>query len=189
MRVVAGLGNPGLEYARSRHNAGFMVVRELALRWNVPLQPRGVALEGIGRFAGEEVHLLMPQTYMNRSGLALSGRFPEPPGEHLIVAHDDVDLPVGVLRIRPSGGSGGHRGVSSIIDTCGSDFVRVRVGVGRPPDDVDTADWVLAEMTGADYEELKRGVRGAAEAVECIVTDGVTTAMNRFNRKALPPSR
>lgn len=188
MRVVVGLGNPGPEYHGSRHNAGFMVVQTIAMRWRVPLRDAGVALAGIGEFADEEVHLLLPQTFMNRSGTALLGVFDHPAGEELIVVYDDVDLPVGSVRVRPRGGSGGHRGVASMIDACGSEFVRVRVGIGRPPDGMETADYVLAGMSNAEFAELERGLQCGADAVECVLKDGVEIAMNRFNRipSALP---
>lgn len=187
MRIVAGLGNPGAEYDASRHNIGFMVVRALADRWNVTLRRSATALEGIAHFAGEEVRLLLPQTYMNRSGAALAGVFDGAPEGHLVVVHDDVDLPEGTVRVRARGGSGGHRGVSSVIETCGPEFVRVRVGVGRPPQGSDTADFVLAEIPADTWGSFRSGIELAADAIECVLADGVATAMNRFNRKVTPP--
>jgi peptidyl-tRNA hydrolase, PTH1 family len=194
MRVVAGLGNPGERYARTRHNIGFMVVREIAKRWRVPFETRGVvgsdgaAARATAVVDGEEIELVLPQTYMNRSGSALSGLVESPVGENLVVVYDDVDLPVGALRIRRGGGAGGHRGVESIIETCGPSFVRVRVGVGRPPQGVETADYVLAEISSDQREPLADAAERAADAVVCVLADGVQVAMNRFNGMQATPA-
>lgn len=194
MRVVAGLGNPGARYASTRHNIGFMVVRELAQRCHARFENRGTAgTDGSSALAtavigGEEVALVLPQTYMNRSGSALVGLLESPPEEALVVVYDDVDLPAGALRIRRDGRAGGHRGVESVIAACGASFVRVRVGVGRPPEDVDTADYVLAPLTREEGEQLAGAVVRAADAVECILAEGVQTAMSRFNSVQATPS-
>ncbi len=181
MRVVVGLGNPGPEYAASRHNAGFMVVQAIAKRWGVALCPSGWVVDGRCEFLGENVRLLLPQTFMNRSGTVLAGMFAEAAGENLVVAYDDVDLPIGSVRIRQRGGSGGHRGVASVIEACGVEFARVRVGVGRPPEGIETSVYVLSRMEQEDREALAVGVVRGVDAVECILKDGVAAAMNRFN--------
>ena len=158
-----------------------MVVNTIAERWNVELQSGGEALRGDHVFKGRATCLMLPQCYMNHSGVALQGIFDKPAGEDLIVVYDDVDLPVGELRLRGRGGSGGHRGVESVAATCGDDFVRVRVGVGRPPAGESTADYVLAELGHDEIVELAPVTERAAEAVECVLDAGLVTAMNRFN--------
>ena len=128
-----------------------------------------------------ETVLVMPQSFMNRSGDALRSLAPQAVAEDLVVVYDDVDLPVGGVRVRKTGGSGGHRGVSSVIDHFGRDFVRVRVGVGRPAEDQDTAEYVLEPMDATAREQLAGGVDRAAEAVRAVLSDGADFAMNRFN--------
>jgi PTH1 family peptidyl-tRNA hydrolase len=126
------------------------------------------------------VQLVQPQTYMNRSAEALDVRWP---GDTVIVAYDDLDLPVGQLRVRAGGGTGGHRGIASLVERLGSEFLRVRVGIGRPPEGVSSPDYVLAPVTPSERPRLEAAVARAGDAVECILTDGVAVAMNRFNAK------
>ena len=183
MWIVVGLGNPGAEYAHTRHNIGFMVVETLARRWGVALRGAKDALRtGRGHVAGRPVILVEPQTFMNRSGESLA-HLPLDADAAVIVVHDDLDLPAGQLRVRPRGGSGGHRGVASIVECCGGEVARVRVGIGRPPEGCDAADYVLAPVVGADLAALQAGVERAGDAVECLVTDGVDAAMSRFNAR------
>ncbi len=181
MRVVAGLGNPGPRYVRTRHNAGFMVVRKIAERWGTELLARGDALLGERLHEGQRQRLVLPQGFMNRSGNVLRDLVDDASGEDFVAVYDDVDLPVGALRVRGRGGSGGHRGVASIIEECGADFIRVRVGVGRPPENSDTADYVLADLSEGELEELVPAVERAADAVECVLEAGLVKAMNHFN--------
>ncbi len=181
MRVVVGLGNPGPEYVWTRHNVGFMVLNTLSDRWGVALRRSGLAVIGERADAQGPTVLVAPQTYMNRSGEAVAGLLDAPADEDLVVVYDDVDLEPGALRIRRSGGAGGHRGVESMIECCGAGFTRVRVGIGRPPEGMDTADYVLAELEESERADWMNGIGRAADSVECLLDDGVQTAMNRFN--------
>ncbi len=186
MWVIVGLGNPGAEHAHTRHNVGFMVVETVAQRWSIALHDASPALRvGRGRVAGQPVLLAEPQTFMNRSGEALA-QYPREADDGLIVVYDDIDLVAGQLRIRPRGGSGGHRGVASIIEHFGPEFARVRVGIGRPPLGGGAADHVLAPLLPAERIALRADVERASDAVECLMREGTDAAMNRFNTRALP---
>lgn len=188
MRVVVGLGNPGRRYASTRHNLGFMIVDRLASRWRIPLDARTSDIRrGIGRIADQVTMLVQPQLYMNMSGKALT-RLPDLRGDDLIVVHDDVDLPTGCLRLRCDGGTGGHRGIASIVGLLGPDFDRVRVGIGRPPQDVDVPDFVLQPMSPEELQEFEESIERASDAVEHIVTEGMERAMNRFNARRVEPA-
>jgi peptidyl-tRNA hydrolase, PTH1 family len=184
-RLIVGLGNPGREYSRSRHNVGFMVADELGRKWGVRYSHRwSDAQVGVGRAAGLGVAIAKPQTYMNLSGDSVRGLLKrlrlEP--TTLVVVYDDLDLPLGRVRIRENGSAGGHRGVQSIIDRLGTqDFLRVRLGIGRP-DPRGAAEYVLAEFSEAERIELKDAVSRAAEAVAVALAEGSAAAMNRFNR-------
>jgi PTH1 family peptidyl-tRNA hydrolase len=184
--VVLGLGNPGERYARTRHNVGFRTVEALAERWRAPLRttPRYRAWET--RRQGVAVALLEPLTFMNLSGEALvdwsGGSLPDP--ARVLVVTDDVYLPVGALRVRPSGSSGGHRGLESIEAALGSrEYPRVRIGVGAAASAAALRDHVLEEFSEDEQAEVDEAVRLAADAVECWLADGITAAMNRFNRR------
>jgi PTH1 family peptidyl-tRNA hydrolase len=180
MWIVVGLGNPGTEYAHTRHNVGFMVVECVAQRWNIGLAPAGALRMGGGSVAGQSVRLVEPQMFMNRSGSALA-QLVVAADDTFMVVHDDLDLPPGQLRVRRRGGSAGHRGIASIVDRLGSEFVRVRVGIGRPADGDDVSDFVLRALTTAELTALRDDVERAGDAVECVITNGPETAMNRFN--------
>ncbi|MDR7435968.1 MAG: aminoacyl-tRNA hydrolase [Armatimonadota bacterium] len=184
-KLVVGLGNPGRAYAGTRHNLGFEVVDLLATVKKIPVRTEeGWAILGRGAIDGCSVILAKPQTYVNLSGIAVADlckRYTVDPMD-LIVIHDDLDLPVGVIRIRTRGGHGGHKGVRSILESLGTDlFTRVKIGIGRPPKDVDPADYVLSPIPTEEAPLLQEAVRRAAEAVEVILTRGVAVAMNRFN--------
>lgn len=192
MRLIVGLGNPGPEYAWTPHNLGFLVVDELAERaGGIRLsRPEAKSLVGRGHLAREEVILAKPQTFMNSSGLAvreLLRRF-ELEASELIVASDDVALPWGVLRIRPRGSAGGHKGLKSVIGALGTgEFVRVRLGV-QPEDPVgDLTAYVLRPMGKHELELASEMVAEAADAIEVVLGQGVQEAMNRFNRRVPPP--
>jgi PTH1 family peptidyl-tRNA hydrolase len=186
MWVIVGLGNPGVEYAQTRHNVGFMVVETLAHRAGIALRSCGAELRlGRARVGDQAVLLVEPQTFMNRSGEALA-RCPMDAEDALLVVYDDLDLPSGQIRVRLRGGSAGHRGMESIVQRIGPEFARVRVGIGRPPAVVDAADHVLAPLAGAELTALRADVERASDAVECVVRDGVQTAMNRFNMRPVP---
>ena len=174
--VVVGLGNPGRSYERTRHNVGFLVADELARRYDGDWRKkkRSVATPvNVGAFPAE---LLKPQTFMNNSGQAVGGRRVQ----DLIVVHDDLDLPEGDVRVKVGGGAGGHNGLRSIIGQLGNDFVRVRVGVGRPPEGVTVTDYVLGKMNAV----VRDSVPVAADAVEMVVEQGAEAAMNRFNTRS-----
>ena len=185
MKIVAGLGNPGDRYKETRHNIGFHVLDELACRWNCPPWKHRYEAEVSEHRAIGPVLLVKPQTFMNLSGVAVreAAKFYKAPSTDIIVVHDDLDLAVGRLRIRERGGSGGHRGIESILVELGTDeFVRVRFGVGRPPDGWESADYVLGKFLPAEHEGVRAAVIKAADAVEAILKEGAAPAMNRFNR-------
>jgi PTH1 family peptidyl-tRNA hydrolase len=186
MWVIVGLGNPGASYADSRHNVGFTTVDALARRWRIVLNPHGSARVGSGIVAGQPAVLVEPQTYMNRSGEALAELDVSAPDDHMLVVHDDLDLPAGNLRIRQHGGSGGHRGVASIVERYGMEFVRVRVGIGRPPAGVVVSDHVLNPPAADEQAVLQESIARACAAIESVLGDGLATAMNRFNVRLVP---
>ena len=184
--LVVFLGNPGLKYEGTRHNAGFMTADALSKKKNIAInKARFQALTAQEDLGGARVLLMKPQTYMNLSGQAVSqaARFYKIPPEHVLVVSDDVSLPVGKLRIRTKGSAGGHNGLKNIIALLGTeDFPRIRLGVGAPPHpDYDTADWVLSVFRNQDAEDMAATVKRAAQAVECYITEGPERAMNRFN--------
>ncbi len=186
MKVVVGLGNPGKEYKSTPHNAGFAVVEELARRFDAKLKRgwRSNAKTGKCIYAGEKVLLVEPQTFMNRSGDAVSSvmRYNRLEPEALVVVVDDADLPLGRVRIRAQGSSGGHRGLESIIGSIGTkEFARIRVGIGRDKRKGDLVDYVLSPLRGEGAEMFSQGVGIAADAVERVVEDSVEKAMNEFN--------
>ena len=197
MKLVVGLGNPGRRYAATRHNVGFRVVECFA-------RERGIRL-GTARFDGRfgsgplpgpggttlEVGVLEPLASMNRSGAAVRaalGELPvEDPAADLLVVLDDVDLPLGRLRLRSSGGGGGHRGLDDVIASLGhGDFPRLRFGIARPSEALDTADYVLAPFSADEEETVEPRIADAAEAVLSVLRDGIAPTMNRYN--AAPPA-
>ena len=184
--LVAGLGNPGQKYQNTRHNMGFLTVDLLAEQKGVKLnRVKFKSAYNILSFAGCKCLVMKPQTYMNLSGEAVgeAARFYKIPPDHVLVISDDVDLPLGKLRIRTNGSAGGHNGLKSIIQHLGSDqFPRLKVGVGgKPHPDYDMADWVLSKFQGEDKKLIDGTVKRAADAVECFLKDGPQKAMNRFN--------
>jgi PTH1 family peptidyl-tRNA hydrolase len=185
MRVIVGLGNPGNRYAATRHNVGVAVVAELARRWRLLLRssPYGSRLAH-GSIDSEEVLLVEPQMYMNMSGPALSQLQLPVNAAGLIVVHDDLDLECGRLRVKRGGGSGGHRGIESIVASYGPEFVRVRVGVGRPAAGENAAAYVLSPFAESERVSIDAAVNHASDAVECILRRGVEVAMNRFNARS-----
>ncbi len=183
--LIAGLGNPGREYMNTRHNIGFMVIDHLCGKLDVFLgKVQSNALTAQYKNAEHRIILAKPQTYMNLSGQAVSGllRFYKIPKENLLVIHDDLDLPFGTLRIRPSGGSGGQKGLGSTIERLGTqEFARLRMGIGRPPGRMDAADYVLQPFHANDRQLLDSVLDSAAEAALAFVRDGLETSMNRYN--------
>jgi len=191
--LVVGLGNPGAEYARTRHNVGEEVVAVLAARHGGRLRAgKEHALTAEVRLDGSRVALAFPQTYMNDSGRsvrALLRRYGVDELGRLVVVHDELDLPVGRLQLKQGGGIAGHNGLRSLCEHLHSkDFVRVRIGVGRPPGRQEGADYVLRRPSKAERAELDVVVQEAADAVEAIATIGVAAAMNRFNQRPGPPA-
>ncbi len=185
-----GLGNPGRRYAGTFHNAGFAAVDLLAKSSGIRIRSFGKAAYGVGTMHGVEILLGKPGTFMNVSGQAVApvyGRFARSP-EDLVVLHDDLDLALGVVRLRRGGGTGGHNGLRSLfteLDT--REFLRVRIGIGRPPDGVDPADFVHSPVPGELRGRFEGGVASAAEAVADILRDGFDKAMTRWNARRAEP--
>lgn len=187
MRLIVGLGNPGKEYLFSRHNLGFMVVDRLAGDLDIRVTRNQFdALIGDGTISGNRIMLAKPQTYMNLSGNSVCGllRFYKLQIEDLIVIHDDLDLPFDTVRIKKGGGHGGNKGVMSIMSQLGSpDFIRVRIGIGKPPRKEMTEDHVLGRFFPEEMQKLPDVLVRAADAVEAIIKSGLAAAMNQFNQK------
>jgi PTH1 family peptidyl-tRNA hydrolase len=183
--LITGLGNPGREYRGNRHNIGFMMLDHLADQLGVKLSRlQSKALVGSANLDGRRVILAKPQTFMNLSGDAVGAlvRFYKVPLEHLLVAHDDLDLPLGTLRMRPGGGSAGQKGLGSIIQKLGTqDFPRLRLGIGRPPGRMDAADYVLQDFSPAERDMLEAGLSRACAAAQVFVREGLEAAMNQYN--------
>jgi PTH1 family peptidyl-tRNA hydrolase len=189
LKLVVGLGNPGERYAETRHNIGCMVAVRAAGRAGVALKRQGYqGLYGVGRLAGEEATVLLPQTYMNRSGASVAPACQSlgiVPGD-LIVVHDEIDLPFGCLRIKLGGGHGGHNGLRSITEALGyGDFVRVRLGVGRPPAGGDVSAYVLSRFAAAERAQLDGYLDAATDALEYLLRRGPPEAMNAYNNRDL----
>jgi len=193
VKLVVGLGNPGRQYASTRHNVGFRAAERFARAHAIPLDSvRFGGRFGRGRASrddgdGIDVGVLLPQTYMNRSGevVAEALRYApvDDPTEDVIVVLDDVDLPFGRLRLRPSGRSAGHRGLANVIDHLGTDrFPRVRVGIGRPVTDIETTEYVLQSFSDSEDKQIDRILGDVVSALDGILFDGIVAAMNRFNR-------
>ena len=184
MYVIAGLGNPGRQYEKTRHNMGFLVADEFAAAHGIDVRRiKHKALIGEGRIAGEKVLLVKPQTYMNLSGESLREvmAYYDVPMEKLIVVYDDMDLETGTLRIRKKGSAGSHNGMKSVIYQLQSDaFPRIRIGIGSASGD-EWKDYVTGQVTEKEAGVLAETIRNAAAALECIITDGIDIAMNRFN--------
>lgn len=173
--MVVGLGNPGRRYERTRHNAGFLAVDELARRHGGSWRSKKRAEAADISVDFDDIVLLKPTTMMNNSGAALSNY----EAGDLIVVHDELDIPPGEVRVKVGGGAGGHNGLRSIIARLGGDFVRVRVGIGRPPEGMAVIDYVLGGMDGG----IRAAIPDAADAVEKVLEDGPERAMDHFNRR------
>ena len=187
LALVVGLGNPGTEYADHRHNLGFRVVDALAQAHGLSFARRKEVQAQVakGIVAMRPVLLAKPRTFMNLSGRAVGRlrRAYEVPAEQILVVYDDLDLPLGHLRMRPGGGSGGHQGMRSVIDSLGTQaFPRLRVGVDRPPGGMDPAEYVLQPFAEEEIALLSHCLDQAVAAVECWLAEGIVAAMDRFNR-------
>ncbi len=190
MKLFVGLGNPGREYASTKHNVGFMLADALSARLNAPAWKNDSTFRAeltATYIDGLKVMLVKPQTFMNLSGEAVRpiADYYRIDVEDLIVAHDDMDLPLGTVRLRPKGSSGGHRGVQSIIDHFGGrqDFARIRIGVGRPPEGWAVNNHVLSAFADDDREKISEAVKYLEAAAISIMVDGIDAAMNKFNPK------
>ena len=183
--LIAGLGNPGPDYRDNRHNVGFMVINTLSATAQIPIRRlESQALIGKGAFAEARLVLAKPQTFMNDSGKAVVSllKFYKIPIERLLVVHDDLDLPFGTLRLRPSGGTGGQRGMESIVEKINTrEFSRLRVGIGRPPGRMDPRDYVLHDFDPPEQEFLPGVLTTAVDAIRLFIQAGIEEAMNRFN--------
>jgi PTH1 family peptidyl-tRNA hydrolase len=185
MNLVVGLGNPGKGYAHTRHNLGFRCINHLGKVHGIPVKQRQCQAQvGIGRIDATEVVLAKPGTFMNNSGKSVKSlmqRFRATP-EDILVIHDDLDLPLGKIRLYHGGGSGGHKGIGSVADYLGSrDFLRIRVGIGRPPEGVDPVDYVLSGFSPNETAAVETAIATAAEVIESVFRDGVEAAMNKYN--------
>jgi peptidyl-tRNA hydrolase, PTH1 family len=186
MKLIAGLGNPGPRYERTRHNVGFMVVDELLRRWGAGAAEYDKDYEAMVAEAaagGQRVLLLKPQTFMNLSGTSVqaASRFYKIAGEDCLIVFDDLDLEPGQLRLRPTGSAGGHKGMADVIGRCGTDAIgRLRIGIGRVHRAA-TVEHVLGRFAPGERETMERVIELAADAAACWTTEGMTAAMNRFN--------
>jgi PTH1 family peptidyl-tRNA hydrolase len=185
--LIAGLGNPGPKYAANRHNVGFRCVERLGIALGLTFdKDQKQARLALGDFDGRRVVLAKPQTFMNESGRAIVPltRFYKVQLECLLVVYDDLDLPLGTVRLRPEGGSGGHKGMRSIIEHLGSrDFPRLRIGIGRPPGRMDPAAYVLQDFSADEGPLLEETLERAVAALETWLRQGVEMAMDRYNRR------
>lgn len=185
MRLIVGLGNPGARYAGTRHNIGFRCVDLMARRWEIPaLDRRAKAVLGRGHHGGGEIILAKPRTFMNNSGegiVYLLTRFGARP-EDLVVIYDDMELPVGRLRLRLSGSDGGHKGMRSIIASLRTtNFPRLRVGIGHPPAGKDVIEHVLSRFLEDESKVIDQAVKNVVAAADCLLEESIDVAMNRFN--------
>lgn len=184
--LIVGLGNPGKEYAETRHNCGWMAIDRIAEKLSCKIDKgKFQGLYGQTTYCGNKVYLLKPQTYMNASGqsvLQMSAYYQIPP-ERILVLFDDISLEPGRLRIRPDGSAGGHNGIKSIISSIGSEaFPRIKIGVGaKPHKDADLADWVLSGFSESERKNLSFALENAADAALCIIEKGIYEAANRYN--------
>lgn len=189
MKLIVGLGNPGIEYQFTPHNMGFLAVDRIAEQYSARISNRHCrALTGRAVIAGVEALLAKPDTFMNLSGLAvreLIDEYQADPAKDLVVIYDELDLPLGMIRIRQRGSSAGHNGVKSVIGAVGSEeFLRIRLGTAPDYEVRDGAKYALSQMKKSQYEAVDQMLDATAEAVKAILTEGPAAAMNRFNRKA-----
>lgn len=185
MFIITGFGNPGREYRLSRHNIGFMAIDQVAQDFGIRMmRMQSRAIIGIGDIEGQKVLLAKPQTFMNLSGQSVAAlvKYYKTPLEQVLVIHDDMDLPFETLRMRPSGGSAGQKGLASTIERLGTqDFPRLRIGIGHPPGRMETKDYVLESFSSSEQNGLSVVLQHASAAVRLFIKDGIQTAMNQFN--------
>ena len=187
MFLLVGLGNPGQKYARTRHNVGFDVVDRLGERWGIAVtRSSSQSLVGDGLVKNERAVLMKPQAYVNLSGgpVRAAMDFYKVPIGNVVVVHDELEVPFGRVRVKRGGGHGGHNGIRDLNQHLGTDYPRVRVGTGRPPEGWDPADFVLSRWKDDEGQEVLRMIERACDAMESVATEGVDAAMNRFNGEA-----
>jgi len=186
--LIIGLGNPGREYTQTRHNIGFMLVDRISVRLNARgMKVQSKAIVITAQHEGQKLILAKPQTFMNLSGQSVQGlvHFYKLPLDHVLIAHDDLDLPFCTIRMRPGGGAGGQKGIKSTIDQLGTpEFARLRLGIDRPPGRMDAAAYVLQEFTQKELQVVSETLDRAADAALTWATDGLNAAMNKFNGSA-----
>lgn len=187
--IIFGLGNPGREYEKTRHNIGFIALDKFSIVWKIEMtRVRYKSLMGEGKFAGNRIYLVKPLTFMNNSGNAVRSFmnfYKIEPGQILVI-HDDLDLPFGSIRMRESGGSSGQRGMQSIISKIGTDqFARLRIGIGRPPGSMDPVDYVLKKFSHNSESDLDLVLDHVVRSVEILLTEGIEKAMTLYNHSVL----
>jgi peptidyl-tRNA hydrolase, PTH1 family len=190
IRLIVGLGNPGLQYIKNRHNIGFVVLDELARRLSTTFQAKSNSHIAEARVGSGKIFLLKPQTFMNLSGNAVVPlmRFHKLEANQVLVIHDDLDLPFGRIRVRTGGSSGGQNGVKHITELLDADgFVRLKMGISRPPKDWSVPNWVLSNFTVEELPMLEQLIQIGADAATCIIKDGAVEAQNKFNHTDLRP--
>ncbi|MGE6632321.1 aminoacyl-tRNA hydrolase [Bacillus sp. NPDC077027] len=187
MIALVGLGNPGREYAQTRHNVGFMTIDELSKKWDIPLnQSKFNGQYGIGFVSGQKVLLVKPLTYMNLSGECVRPllEYYDIPLENVAVIYDDLDLPTGRIRLRTKGSAGGHNGIKSLIQHLGSpEFDRIRIGIGRPQNGMKVVDYVLGRFSEEEQPHIEEAIRASVLASEAALTKPFLEVMNEFNKK------
>lgn len=185
MKIIAGLGNPGNEYKSTRHNVGFMFLDALADFWKVTnWKEKDEALIAETFYNNEKILLVKPLTFMNESGRAIGPilNFYKLDAEDLIVVHDDIDIPVGTVRIRKKGSAGGHNGIKSVLSHVGDEnFTRFRIGIGRPPQNFTVINYVLSSFSDEDKEKINSAIKSLIPAAECVIEYDADMAMNKFN--------
>lgn len=182
--MIVGLGNPGPKYRKTRHNLGWMVLERVAYRWNLEFFNCDLAWEACTEFKGIPVLLVCPIAWMNQTGPVVRAIFDRQRLTHsdLTIVYDDLDLPLGAIRIKTRGSAGGHNGLRSVLNSLGSDeFFRLKLGIGRPEGLVETVDYVLSPFTAGESEVLDKVLDRSVDALECLIEDGPTVAMNRFH--------
>lgn len=197
MKLVIGLGNPGQNYAKNRHNVGFMTIDFISKQYQIPLILKAArATMGMGKISGYDVILAKPKTYVNNSGIAVKTlmQMNKLNSKDIIVIHDDMDIPLGQMRIRTRGSSGGHKGIQSIIEEIETtEFIRIKIGIGRPPNysvenkksDIDVISYVLSDFSPEEEAIINKMIRITSRALESILRFGTITAMNKYNRADL----
>lgn len=191
LSLIVGLGNPGSEYAQTRHNAGFWYVQQLADQYRISLKndPRFFGISGRGTIEGQEVRLLLPSTFMNRSGQSVAPfvKFFQIPVQQILIAHDELDMPAGTIRLKTGGGHGGHNGLRDIVPHIGADFHRLRIGIGHPGSREKVTGHVLGKAPPAEQNLLDQAIEQALQQTHLLVNGDVAKAMNQLN--AFKPER